>query len=268
MICKLLNQLPEGIRSPFIAVKDGRQQGLVFHEGSTAIQQALFKEEGCEALSTLGRGSMLKFEWLPGRWGILRQFLRGGMMKYVLRRYYLFDNRPLSEFSLHARILQLGLPVPRLLGVRWLRIGFFYTGALATEALEGEVLAQWLDLFKEDMEKCRPVLFACGQAIREMHDADVLHADLQVKNIFISGGIPFLLDFDRAVIGKSVSLFRRQCNLLRLRRSFLKLGYRRQFFDIVLEGYGAISFNKWLDRYYKIKGHLSDAVSFRRIPGK
>lgn len=256
--------MPRQVPSEFNFIEHGATRGLVFHEGAERIGGALFARERCELMLVEGRGAMWTFPWLPGRRGIVRRFKRGGVIRHVIRESYLLRNRPLREFRLHERLMELGLPVPKLLGVCWTRRGCLYSGALATEELPGIDLDGWLRTNREDQEKRRLILHACGELIRKMHDTGVIHGDLQVKNIFICGESPVLLDLDGASIRPALLPVRCECNLLRLRRSFEKRGHGRNLFDILMQGYGEIKFRKWLDHFFALKGGLSDLAFARR----
>lgn len=259
---------PAHIASKFVCVERGQARGLVLRQGSEQITGALFAPEKCEVLPTVGRGAMRTFPWLPGRRGILRRYRRGGVIRHLLRESYLLRNRPLCEFLMHTKLIELGLPVPNLLGVCWTRRGCLYSGFLATEELLGIDLDGWLRLHREDPEGYRSILNACGKLIKEMHEAGIIHGDLQVKNIFICAQSPFIMDLDGARLHPAMHGFRCQCNLLRFRRSFEKRGHGRVLFDILLEGYGPIIIYKWLDLFYSSRGRLSDLVFFWRSTKK
>jgi tRNA A-37 threonylcarbamoyl transferase component Bud32 len=67
-----------------------------------------------------------------------------------------------------------------------------------------------------------------GRAIRLLHEAGGVHADLNAYNILVpeeGEGPAFLIDLDRAsVLNGPVPERRARANLRRLRRSLLKLG--------------------------------------------
>lgn len=214
----------------------------------------------CAPLDTLGRGAMAVFSWAPGRNGILRKYRRGGVIRFIFRDRFILANRPLREFLLHREILSRGVPAPRVLGVSWTRTGIFYSGALATEKVEGMDLNSWL-LSNPDLPVNRAdVLKSCGAVIRKMHDAGVIHGDLQVKNILVTGNAPLLLDFDRARTDPLFLTLRRQCNLLRLKRSFVKRGHGEECLEMLLAGYGTVWFHAGLKFVYRVKGFISDKL--------
>ena len=252
--------LPDGFRY----VQEGHAIAMVRAEGGEKIAGALLRNAGCEILSAVGRGAMFRFVWTKERNGMLRTYKRGGMMRFLLRDRYLLVNRPLNEFRVHLRVLERGLPVPDVLGVCWRRCGLCYSGALATVELPGVDLDTWLKDNQADSIAAVSLLRACGELIHRMHEAGVLHADLQLKNLFVSGNDVFLLDFDRARIKTRIGNWRRVCNLLRLRRSFDKRGHGREAFRMLAEGYGMTEFNPLLDGIFKLKGFLSTMFFERR----
>jgi len=60
-------------------------------------------------------------------------------------------------------------------------------------------------------------------AIRSLHDAGIVHRDLNLGNLLVRGEQISILDLDGAAILDSVPAVRRFSNLSRLDRSYLKL---------------------------------------------
>jgi 3-deoxy-D-manno-octulosonic acid kinase len=77
------------------------------------------------------------------------------------------------------------------------------------------------------------IIVAVADAIAAMHDAGIVHADLNLKNILLNTeGWPFrawVVDFDKAQQRDEVDLPTRIENLVRLERSFLKWRSSRPF---------------------------------------
>ncbi len=247
----------------YVTSKKGGAVCIVRQEGMKSITEAMLEKKQCEELNVYGRGVIYRFPWTSGRTGIMRPCHRGGAIRFLLHDRYLFQNRPLREFQSHLAVLALGIPAPDLLGVCWRRQGFIYSGALATEEMAGTDLDTWLCDNRFLQEKQKRVLFSCGQLIRRLHDTGIFHNDLQLKNIFIQNDSPVLLDFDQARIKPHLPRWRRECNLLRMRRSFIKRGHNLDLFAILTDGYGLSSFNPWLTRLYGIKGFFSDMIFAR-----
>ncbi len=264
ILFNLKKRTVEGLYGGFEYVQEGHVTAIVRLENGGKTAAALMRDSGCESVAATGRGVLSRFSWSEGRYGVKRRCKRGGMMRFLLRDHYLFVNRPLKEFTIHLRVQERGLPVPGLLGVCWCRRGPFYSGALATEELPGVDLDAWLRANQGDATTVTSMMLACGALLRTMHDRGVLHGDLQVKNVFISASRVYLLDFDRARIQKDIGKWRRERNLLRLRRSFDKRGHGRAAFAWLVRGYGLSGFSPWLNGLYTIKGIFSDIMTIRR----
>ena len=170
-----------------------------------------------------GRGSALLLETAFGP-AVLRHYLRGGWAAHLSRDYYLYTghqrSRPIAEFHMLASLSELGLPVPRPLAAQCRRKALFYSGDLLTARLLNVIpLADLPDSRWADPE----TWLATGACIRRFHDRGVIHADLNARNILISGNNSvYLIDFDRARIRQGAwALF--DANLKRLRRSLQKI---------------------------------------------
>ncbi len=218
----------------FTEVRRNGATALVRNDAAGPLADALFDHAGCTPVREAGRGTILRFPF-PGGHGIIRRYLRGGMVRHLLKDRYLLANRPLHEFRLHCYVQQCGLRVPAILGVCWRRRGPWVQGSLATLELSGLELPAWLRKEKGD---AAPMLRRCGELIREMHDFGIWHADLQVRNILIAVDGPYLLDFDNARRCAVVARRARGRNLLRLRRSFDRNGVAPASFKAICEGYG------------------------------
>ena len=245
----------------FTKIIRGGKTAYVREEYAEAVAAALLEGEGCTPITGAGRGAIVRFEY-PGGRGIIRNYLRGGVVQRVLKDAYVLANRPLREFYLHRQVVAKGLPVPPLLGVCWERRGLLVRGAIATTDLDAVTL---YDLLVDSTERPEELLRQCGAVIRQMHDMDIWHADLQVRNILVAGGRPYLIDFDKARIYPDLSPLLRYRNLLRLRRSLEKNGLSADSFDVICAGYGIEALPAWLDGLYRSKGRLADLASGRRV---
>ena len=81
-----------------------------------------------------------------------------------------------------------------------------------------------------------------GHEIRIMHNANINHADLQIRNILIDKDKNvYIIDFDNAEIKQGKESFFKDPqsdNLARLQRSFLKNGFSVPLFNAIWQGYG------------------------------
>lgn len=235
----------------------GIRRAVVWKPQAPVIAEALFNGVGCHPVEMSGRGRLQCFSY-PGGEGLIRPYLRGGLMRHFLRDAYVLANRPWREFEIHRYLFENGLRMPRLLGVCWERRGILVRGALATERLDARDL---LEMFQEPRAEAESMAQQCGALIRQMHDLHVWHADLQVKNILVGRDGPYLIDFDNAVRRAHLSPLLRARNLLRLKRSLEKNGLPLEYFSAICAGYGEALLPEWLIRAYRHKGWFSDWIT-------
>lgn len=182
-----------------------------------------WSEQGRITGEAVGRGSAWFVEASFGS-AVLRRYLRGGMIARMSRDRYVFTGwgrtRPVAEFRVLERLAAAGLPVPEPLAAGVRRRFLFYTGGLLTRRIPGaRPLADLLHERATDAAAWARV----GACIRRFHDAGLVHADLNARNILVDADdAVFLIDFDRARIRPDApGRYRR--NLRRLRRSLEKL---------------------------------------------
>jgi 3-deoxy-D-manno-octulosonic acid kinase len=234
-------------------IRHSGKVALVSTTDAIAISDALLHGKGCRDMGAAGRGRIFRFD-VGGGTGILRQYRRGGVVRFFMRASYLFVNRPIREFQVHRFLEEQGLAVPTLLGVSWARRGPFVSGAIATGELQGTSLLEWLRDTDDDPEA---MLHRCGALTREMHNLHVWHADLQVLNILVTEEGPYLIDFDNARKVSHLGPRQRVRNLLRLRRSFEKHELPPAYFEMFCAGYGMESIPAGLDALYRVRGRFS-----------
>ena len=234
-------------------------------EWRETIAAALFDNVGCTPTGMGGRGTLLRFSF-PGGTGLIRKCLRGGFLRHFTRDAYFGVNRPLQELKLHTMLFDAALSIPAPLGVVWKRRGLWYRGAVATQELLAQNLLEYLQSPKGD--QTRPILLACGNLIRDMHDLGVFHPDLQIRNILVSMSAmqAYLIDFDKAKRYRHLNDSQRARNLLRLKRSFIKNHVSLDHFQTICTGYGCFVAPYWVEWIYDMKAKLSDALAGRKRP--
>ena len=265
-------------RGRFVRFVEGRRTALVLEDGGEEIRAALLEGAGCVPLETEGRGRLLRFPY-KGGYGLIRTYLRGGVVRHFLKDRYLLDNRPFRELALHSYAYEKGLSVPKPLGVCWERNGPWFRGAIAAIEVDAINLLDYLRTVgsnscstvgqsdrsdTSDRSDLEATLRDCGLLIRRMHDLGIWHADLQLRNILVGVEGPLLIDLDKARVRGSLGSWRRARNLLRLRRSFQKWDLPDVHFQRLCHGYGMEELPALLDRLYRAKGVLSDVLSGRR----
>ncbi len=151
--------------------------------------------------------------------GVLRHYRRGGLIAKLSSARYIWtgaaQTRSFAEFDLLHFMYDRGLPVPRPIAAAYWRHGFTYRAAILVERiLDVQPLANMLDAANQER---------VAHAIYSMHEAGVWHSDLNAYNILLDKeGKVWLIDFDKCK-RLTLSLERRRANLLRLRRSLVKV---------------------------------------------
>lgn len=174
------------------------------------------------AAQAVGRGGRQAAWFVQGEFGeaVLRHYRRGGWMARVNRRHYLWQGwgttRSFAEFDLLTGMAQQGLPVPRPIAAAYWRTGLAYRAAILVRRLEG------VRPLADALPDAAPERVA--HAIFSMHEKGVWHADLNAYNILLDpAGKAWLIDFDRGRRLPWMPPARRRANLLRLRRSLVKV---------------------------------------------
>ena len=195
------------------------------------------------ALRSAGRGNTMVVGHEDQEF-VLRHYVRGGLPGRIVRDSYLWlgerQTRAFAEWYLLAKLVRMGLPVPRPAAARYTRAGFIYRADLLTVCIPGiRSLADRISAAPGD-----PVFWASlGRGIRKFHDRGVFHADLNAYNVQVDREDRiYLLDFDRGKILQAGVW--QQKTLARLHRSLKKikgldnrLHFRPQNWNELLEGY-------------------------------
>ena len=150
------------------------------------------------------------------------------------------SSRAMAEFTLLRRMRAWGLPVPAPVAARQLRHGWRYTADIIVAMIpQTRNVAQCLSDGPLSTASWR----ALGAAIRQMHDRQVFHSDLNCHNLLLDAdGRAWIVDFDKCGVRPGEAW--KQQNLDRLRRSLRKEhGRRSQFhwdearWDDLMRGY-------------------------------
>jgi hypothetical protein len=182
-----------------------------------------------------GSGFPLKLDGGPELF--VRHGQRGGFARFLTRDLYFgASNRPLRELAVANEARLRGIPIAEPLGVMIEAVvPSFYRSAFITRALSGMTL--WEFLRADDDPTVRMhVAELARHAIDTMHNGGLLHADLNLHNLFVSKAgerlIVVLLDLDKAqLFAQSVTSSRRRINFERLARSARKLDPDQRYLD-------------------------------------
>jgi len=158
----------------------------------------------------------------------LRPLRHGGWLAPLLRDRFPSDRRARSEILANDVLRRRGAPVPEpVVAVAWRR-GAVVRAAVGTVHVEGATDGLAFLSAQPEPERLLRAAAAAGRALRRFHDAGGRHADLQVANVLLreeaSGTRAWLVDLDRARVGKPPGPGRRLRELARLHRSLVKRG--------------------------------------------
>lgn len=165
---------------------------------------------------------------------VLRHYKRGGLVAKMVKDSYFWlgaeRTRSWAEFQVLSHLHNEGVAVPLPIAAYWYKRFWSYKAAILIARIP-QALPIAHQLEKTSVK-------AVAFAVKQMHDAGVWHADLNVFNILKDAqGRIHLIDFDRARLLTVVDSKHRQNNLLRLRRSLIKVRGDRgqqwyeQFYD-------------------------------------
>lgn len=161
---------------------------------------------------------------------LFREYLRGGAIRHLNRATYFLGHRAFDELRVTVEAGRRGVSVPPVFAAieRPARIG--YTATLLVGWIEGAVdLARWVETVPaaERVEMMRRV----GAEIARMHDAGIVHPDLNLRNLLVSpdregsSGRVVIIDFDRAKVRNGPLPARlRRAAIRRMTRSSWSLG--------------------------------------------
>ncbi|WP_133157443.1 3-deoxy-D-manno-octulosonic acid kinase [Hydrogenophaga pseudoflava] len=176
--------------------------------------------------------------------GVLRHYRRGGLMARLSPDRYLgrspLSSRAMNEFTLLRRLRAWDLPVPAPVAARQVRGLIGHTADIVVA-----MIPQTRNVAQALSEGPLPATdwIAHGSAIRQLHDRQVFHSDLNCHNLLLDAqGRAWIVDFDKCGVRPGEAW--KQENLERLRRSLRKEQGRRHPFhwdearwDDLLKGY-------------------------------
>lgn len=160
-----------------------------------------------------GRALHFTFETPDGR-ALVRTVRRGGWLSFLGDRLF-GAGRVFNELRMLEAARRAGLAVPEVLGFS-IRGGWLSLKRATVVYREIEE-AKTLD---EAMREDSGAVIAAARAARSLHEAGILHGDLNCRNILMRQGRAILIDFDRARPCRSPAAHRRE--LARLFRSLAK----------------------------------------------
>lgn len=174
---------------------------------------------------------------------VLRHYRRGGLFGKIIKDSYLFrgieHTRAFQEFSLLEKMYAWGLPVPRPIAIQIEKRFCCYRADIMIEKVDNtRDLSQILQSRILADEQYQQI----GKLIRQLHNHQVHHTDLNIHNILQdTSGQFWLIDFDKCYIQPGNGW--KQGNLDRLLRSFhkeqnrLNIHFSEQNWQALINGY-------------------------------
>ncbi|MDJ0972973.1 MAG: lipopolysaccharide kinase InaA family protein [Planctomycetota bacterium] len=156
-----------------------------------------------DALPASTRGGRRPLTQLESELGtvLVREYRKGGLLRFVRGRRFFGRWRPLMELVLHRRLHAVNVPVTEAVGCVVLRGALGWRGFLLTHEVPRSVdLEAWsYGVPLETGLSSQEVLRRAGRAVRRLHDEGVSHPDLHLKNLLLtSEGKVLVLDLDKA----------------------------------------------------------------------
>lgn len=221
------NEIPSSLKVSHVSRSGASLKSASFPPASSANQpeKVVSKAAGHpQRVSTLGVDNN-DLESTPSYYILcLRPYMRGGLIGKVMKDKYLrFSETALrarNEFCLLQRLYKMGLPVPRPLIARE-QIGFmFVKNAILIEQIPNT--SNLAELMIKD-EISIDHLLAVGTTLKRFFTREVMHTDLNIRNILIDDNNKcFIIDFDKCYIKDDFSTDDCERMLARLERSFKK----------------------------------------------
>jgi len=166
-----------------------------------------------------GRGALARIAPEGGPGLVLKKYRHGGVLRAVLPEIFLGTRRMLDDLAASERARASGVPCAAVAGlVLSRRAGPLWEGYLLTEEIPDAVT----------LDRALPgggadLAAAAVRTVRRLHDAGVLHRDLNLRNLLVRGAEVFVIDLDGARLVASPTPTQRFANLSRLDRSYVKI---------------------------------------------
>lgn len=162
------------------------------------------------------------------RW-VVRHYRRGGAVAAHLGDRYLRlgPARPLRELRASCAARARKIPTPAVLAGAVYPEGIFYRCDLVTEVVPGGVTLAHTLHETDGTSDWLAAMAAAGRLVDELGEAGVFHVDLNAHNVVFEDRDlerPWVVDLDRARVGRRASEGAKERMRARLTRSVVKVG--------------------------------------------
>ena len=191
---------------------------------------------------------------------VVRLYAHGGALGGLMGTWFLDAGRMLEEFRVHLHALRVGVPTSEPVALRlerrWPLVQAHYVTRRVADAVD---LADLVGQRPPSAAQRRRLAGAVADAVARMHDAGILHSDLNLRNVLVrdpSGACQALvIDFDKARLLTELTLHKRLANLYRLDRSAQKRAATRASVGM-------------LDRLRVLRAYLDRYPDWRELEGE
>lgn len=204
--CRLVVDLPDAELRGLIAALGGAPPARRVPSGSTVLG---------------GRAVILRYTLPSVGDVVIKEYRRGGMLRFIRRRYYVRNGTPRPERELDSLIAVRadGVNAPEPVAC-FSRGSLFYRGWLVTRFIKGRGL---VDVCRAEASAADVLIPELVRQVRVLVQHRIAHVDLHPGNVHVGAdGAVYLLDFDRALLFEGTADELRQRYDTRWRRAVEK----------------------------------------------
>ncbi len=172
---------------------------------------------------------------------VVREYWHGGMIGKIFKDFFWDGMRPVRELLVCEAANRGGIKTTEIIAIIKNKImGPLYKFRLVTKEItesidlielllhSGESPRRLLSGENRLLKQKRQIIIKLAEAVNDMHNVGIYHADLHLKNILVQsdagGGVHvYIIDLDKSTQYEKISFKRRMKNIMRLDRSLEKL---------------------------------------------
>ncbi len=212
----------DNVRSPQIQSRKS-SNGALDHETKDSEPTASYHgRTPCKSifLKSLNQGSL-----------VVRDYWHGGLFGMILRDIFCQGLRPIRELIICESASKKGIRTIEIVAILKNKVlGPLFKSKLISREIENstDLMEMFLKCDQNSfLTRKREIIAKVAHAIKEMHDAGIYHADLNLKNILLqtvndSELVAYIIDLDKSKQYDELKPKIRMKNLMRLDRSWEK----------------------------------------------
>ncbi len=228
-------QPSDEIRSGFVPFRRGATEAWIrkgfedslLPDGERYVERMLPRllSSARDVVFYAGRGLAVSFP-VPGVEGrlVVRHYQHGGWFRFLTGDlFWTSPPRPFLELEASAEARRVGVATPEVLAavVRWVTPVLYRGDLITREVVNARDLLEFFTSERSGGTR-RWALAMLADSIRKMHECQLYHNDLNVRNLLLTEAGGHLLDLDGARFHEILGSRRIKQNLLRLARSMRK----------------------------------------------